>query len=213
MPQSDVAPVTPTPTPGRPLRADARRNHARILAAAEAAFARDGADASLEEIARQAGVGSATLHRHFASRRALLEAVFRSQVEALCAGAWDLADDDDPGRALVVWLRAVGARAAASRGLAASMLREDRDGAPTQARDDTCHDMIIAAGSVLLRRARAADAVRPEVSIADLLTLVDAISLETEHDPDGTAKADRLLTLIIDGIRPRADEATGSYTH
>ena len=63
-------------TARRPLRADARRNYERILAAAQQAFAAHGADASLEGIARQAGVGSATLHRHFPSRHALLDAVF-----------------------------------------------------------------------------------------------------------------------------------------
>lgn len=78
-------------TSKRPLRADAQRNYDRILAAAGAAVAAHGTDASLEEIAREAGVGSATLHRHFPSRQALLEAVFRDRVETLCAKAADLA--------------------------------------------------------------------------------------------------------------------------
>jgi AcrR family transcriptional regulator len=184
---------------GRPVRADARRNYDRILVAAEAAIAQHGADASLEEIARQAGVGSATLHRHFASRRALLEAVFHDRVEALCAQARALAGDAEPGSALVVWLRAVGAYIAATRGLAASMLREDLDSEAVQG--DTCSAMLAGAGDELLRRARDAGAVRPTVSIIDLLTLVNAISLATEQDPDGVAEADRLLTLAIDGIR------------
>jgi AcrR family transcriptional regulator len=89
----------------RPMRADAQRNYDRILAAAGAAIARDGADASLEKIARRAGVGSATLHRHFPSRQALLEAVFRAKVEALCHKARSLTTDPDPGVALVTWLR------------------------------------------------------------------------------------------------------------
>lgn len=187
---------------GRPMRADARRNRDRILAAAEAAIARDGADASLEEIARRAGVGSATLHRHFPSRRALLEAVFHGRVEALCDRARGLAGDAEPGPALFAWLRAVGAYVADTRGLAASLLDGARDGGPP--RGDTCHAMVAGAGGDLLRRAWEADAVRPGVSIDDLLALVSAISLAAEQNPGGAAEADRLLALAIDGIRPHA---------
>ena len=91
----------------KPKRADARRNFDQIVAAAEAEIARHGADASLEEIARRAGVGSATLHRHFPSRQALLEAVFHDRVEVLCVQARELAGHPDPGAALGEWLRAV----------------------------------------------------------------------------------------------------------
>lgn len=188
------------PAIGRPMRADARRNRDRILAAAEAAIARDGADASLEEIARRAGVGSATLHRHFPSRRALLEAVFHGRVEALCARAHGLAGNSEPGPALVAWLRAVGAYVADTRGLAASLLDGARDGDPP--RGDTCYAMIADAGGRLLRRAREAGAVSPGVSIDDLLALVNAISLAAEQGPNGAAEADRLLALALDGIRP-----------
>ncbi|MDT0342296.1 TetR/AcrR family transcriptional regulator [Streptomyces litchfieldiae] len=182
--------------PRRPQRADARRNVARIVAAAGALVAERGAGASLEEVARRAGVGSATLHRHFPSRQALLEAVFRDRVAALCARADDLLSDPDPGAALFTWLRAVGAHAVANRGLGAWLMR---DGGP--ALGSTCHEMISGAGDALLERARAAGAVRPEVAIAHLLKLVSAISLATEEDPDGPAEADRLLAIAIDGVR------------
>lgn len=193
--------VADTPTPRRrPMRADAQRNYDQILAAADAAVARDGADASLEEIARRANVGSATLHRHFPSRQALLEAVFRAKVEALCQQAHDLADDRDPARALVTWLRAVSAHAAANRGLATALLR----GAPEADPDfgDTCHSMIRKAGSTLLQRARRARTIRRDVNLADLLTLANAIALATEHEPDATTQADRLLTLALIGVYP-----------
>ncbi|TDD87207.1 TetR/AcrR family transcriptional regulator [Actinomadura darangshiensis] len=178
------------------MRADARRNADRIVAAAGALIAEHGADASLEEVARRAGVGSATLHRHFPSRQALLEAVFNDRVEVLCAKADGLLRDPDPGEALLVWLRAVGAHAVANRGLGASLMR---GGDPALGR--TCHDMIINAGDALLARARAAGAVRPEIAITHLLKLVSAISLATEHEPDGPAEADRLLAIAIEGIR------------
>jgi AcrR family transcriptional regulator len=183
------------------MRADARRNHDLIVTAAGEAVARHGAEASLEEIARAAGVGSATLHRHFPSRQSLLEAVFRDRVEALCTDARDLAAAPDPGAALVSWLRAVGAHAVSNRGLASSLMSGARDGDPELG--ETCHAMITAAGDELLTRARRAHAVRPDVTVIELLKLVSAISLAGEREPDGAAGADRLLALAIDGVRPR----------
>jgi AcrR family transcriptional regulator len=203
VPQDGAAPVTA----GRPMRADARRNHDRILAAAGTAIAQHGAEASLEEIARHAGVGSATLHRHFPSRQALLEAVFRDKVETLCAKARDLTAAADPGHALVTWLRAVGAHAASNRGLAASLMRGARDGDPTLG--PTCHTLIVNAGDKLLERARQAHAARPDAAITDLLKLVSAISLATEQEPGGAAEADRLLALALDGVRPQEAPAIG----
>lgn len=193
-------------SPKRPMRADARRNYERILAAAGAVVAQHGAEASLEEIARHAGVGSATLHRHFPSRQALLEAVFKDRVETLCAKAHDLAVEPDPGAALVTWLQAVGAHAVTNRGLGASLM----PGAGDPTLGDTCHTMIVNAGSELLARAHQAQAVRPDVTITQLLKLVGAIALATEHDHDGAAEADRLLTLVIDGVHPRGMRARGT---
>ncbi|MEU7900342.1 TetR/AcrR family transcriptional regulator [Nonomuraea sp. NPDC049152] len=186
--------------PERPMRADARRNYERILAAAAAAIAQDGAEASLEEIARRAGVGSATLHRHFPSRQALLETVFRDKVETLCAEAHDLAADPDTGRALVVWLRAVVTHAVSNRGLATSLMRGSLEGDPTLGA--TCHTMITNAGGELLARAREAGAVRADVEIVDLLTLANAIALASEQEPDGATQAGRLLDLALNGVRP-----------
>jgi AcrR family transcriptional regulator len=187
-------------THGRPMRADARRNYEQLLAAADAEIARCGADASLEEIARKAGVGSATLHRHFPSRRALLEAVFHDRVEVLCAQAFARVDDADPGRALADWLRDVAAYTATTRGLARSMLTSVLDPMPES--DGTCEAMFTAAGGALITRAHEAGAVRPEVSIVDLLTLANAVSLAAEGSPDAAAEAARLVTLAIEGIRP-----------
>ncbi|MFI6742533.1 TetR/AcrR family transcriptional regulator [Nonomuraea sp. NPDC050451] len=187
-----------TTSPARPMRADARRNYDRILAAAAEAIAEQGAEASLEEIARRAGVGSATLHRHFPSRQQLLEAVFRDKVEALCATAADLAGDPDAGHALVTWLGAVATHVVSNRGLAASLMR----GAHDADLGATCHTMIVNAGDDLLARARRANAVRADVAIVDLLTLVNAICLAVEHEPDGAAQADRLLNLALTGVGP-----------
>ncbi|WP_047870808.1 TetR/AcrR family transcriptional regulator [Nocardiopsis sp. RV163] len=190
----------------KPLRADARRNYERIVAVAEEAFTAHGADASLEEIARRAGVGSATLHRHFPSRRRLLEVVFHDRVEALCARAREHSRASGPGPALFAWLRDLNAYAEASRGLAASLLRDGRD-ADLLERDDGCAAMITAAAGELLERARRARAVRPGVRAEDLVALVSAISLATEDHPD-CAQAGRLLDIAFAGVRPQKPGTT-----
>ncbi|GAA0955047.1 helix-turn-helix domain-containing protein [Actinocorallia libanotica] len=191
-------------TARRPLRADARRNYERILAAAQQAFAAHGADASLEGIARQAGVGSATLHRHFPSRRALLDAVFHDRVEALCARAQEHARASEPGAALFSWLRDFNAYAAASRGLVGSLLRDGRDTDLLQ-EDDDCKMMITTAADELLQQAQQAGAARPGIRTEDLLALVSAISLAAE-DHDDDAQAGRLLDIAIEGLRPHRCE-------
>ena len=101
--------MSATGTPAGPaMRADARRNRQRLLDAALQVYAERGADdASLDEIARRAGVGIGTLYRHFPTRRALLEAVYRDQVEELCAVARELKDQAPPEQALEGWLRAL----------------------------------------------------------------------------------------------------------
>lgn len=192
-------PKDATPSPGRPMRADARRNADKIVAAAGALIAEHGADASLEEVARRAGVGSATLHRHFPTRQALLEAVFKGRVEALCAKADDLLAEPDPGLALSTWLHAVGAHAVTNRGLGASLMR-DTD----TALGDTCHAMITLAGDTLLARAQAAGAARVDITVTQLLKLVGAIALATERDTDGPAEVDLLVSIAIDGVRTRS---------
>ena len=187
--------VTDRPLTDRP-RADKQRNRARLLAAASVLVARDGDAVSLEEIAREAGVGSATLHRHFGSRRELLGAVFHDRVMQVCARADAMADAPDAGAALVGWLGELAVYVARNRGLARTLLAEPDGALP---REDTCDGMLREAGAGLLNRAIGADAVREDVLIDDLLTLVNAISLVTEADP---ASADRLVRLAAGGLAP-----------
>jgi len=181
------------PTP-RPQRADARRNDAQLLDAARAAFAEHGADASLDDIARRAGVGIGTLYRHFPTRQALLEAVFGDRVEALCAEARDLLGAPSPGAALATWLRAVVGHITLYRGLAAALAPIlDKEAEPAS----SWHGAIRAAGAALLARAQQSGVVRPDVGVADLLKLANAIAVATEQTPEG---ADRLLSLVMDGL-------------
>ena len=177
----------------RTQRADGRRNRARIVAAARQAVADQGAHASLEHIARQAAVGSATLHRHFPSRQDLLEAVFHDHVEQLCARAEQLGAQPPPGQALRRWLEELTVHTATTRGLAISLTTPDEP----DAAGSTCYALLRTAAATLLSAASAAGAVRADISADDLLDVVNAVSL-TRQD-DGPA-ARHLLALILDGI-------------
>ncbi|MFJ9127090.1 TetR/AcrR family transcriptional regulator [Streptomyces sp. NPDC102340] len=201
-------------------RADARRNYERILAVAAEEVAAQGADASLEQIARVAGVGSATVRRHFPTRRALLEAVSQQRIEALCARARELAirkgdsrnsasrngnsGDDNSGngegrKALLEWLGEVVAYCVTARGLAAA-LSYDEGHDPVGG--NSCAAALIEAGEPLLRSAAREGAVAPGTTVEDLITLAVGLALATEHHPEPTARADTLLALAVAGISP-----------
>lgn len=189
---------------GRSLRADARRNRELIIAAAEELFLRDGANASLEEIARRAGVGSATLHRHFPARKNLLEAVYFDHVKELCVAAESLAAGHDPAEALIAWLRLVDARATVNNGLAAAMAAgENSEDGGTPGSLQSCHAMIAAAGGALLERAIGSGTVRSEVDIRDLLGLVNALTRAGSGHDRTPETENRLLMLALTGILTR----------
>ncbi|MEU8673762.1 helix-turn-helix domain-containing protein [Streptomyces sp. NPDC048560] len=189
---------TPAPTPGRPMRADARRNYDRLLNEARTSFAEHGTDASLEDIARHAGVGIGTLYRHFPNRQALMYAVFQEALEALLVRSRELAGAEHPCRALVEWLGAIVTHAGEYRGVAQALMSASRDETSALAQ---CNVPLREAGARLLARAQASGAVRTDVSIDDLMQLTNAIALAAEQSPDDPALADRLLTLTLQGLR------------
>jgi AcrR family transcriptional regulator len=177
------------------MRSDARRNRERLLAAATAAFAENGADAPLEDIARRAGVGIGTLYRHFPTRLALQEGVYRNQVNAVCARGRDLACDPSPGDAFFAWLRALSGYLATKRGLSLALIENlGRDSELLS----SCSQMMKTTAAELLARAQRADAVRSDVSALDVMRLVHGIAVATEQTP---GDADRLLSLMLDGLR------------
>ncbi|MFS8200934.1 TetR/AcrR family transcriptional regulator [Streptomyces sp. CWNU-52B] len=180
-------------------RADARRNHARLVTEAQTAFAEHGAHASLEDVAKRAGVGIGTLYRHFPNRHALLSAVFADAVSDLLDRSRELLDAPDPCTALVAWLRAVITHASEYRGLSRALMSASHDDASALAR---CSGPMREAGSALLTRAQHAGAVRPGVSIVDLLQLTNAIALAAEETPGDPELADRLLALTLRGLKP-----------
>ncbi|MFF3260025.1 TetR/AcrR family transcriptional regulator [Streptomyces sp. NPDC002932] len=186
-------------------RADARRNYLRILAVAEEEVAAHGADASFEQIARTAGVGSATVRRHFPSRLALLEAVSRERVEALAAHARELAASPGGDRyaVLMEWLDEVVAYCVRARGLAVALAYDG------SVHDNSCSMTIQEAAGPLLGDAVRDGAMDPDVTAADLITLAVGLAMATEHHPDPTASAKRLLRLTTKGLSLRNQPCGG----
>lgn len=180
-------------------RSDARRNLARILAVAEAEVAAHGAHASLEQIARVAGVGSATVRRHFSTRRALLNAVFKQRIHALCDLAHTLSSEDNSRTALLKWLRELLSYSVAARGLADALSYEPLGDEDTQG---SCATAIEAAGAPLLRKAIADQSVRADITVHDLLTLIVGIALATENHTDPAMQAERVFRLSVEGFSP-----------
>ena len=193
------APTDQTTQPPKALRADAQRNIERLLDAARARFAKEGPDASLDDIARDAGVGSGTLYRHFPTRVALLEAVYRDEVARLCAeGDRLLESDTEPGEALAEWLRVYVSFGAMKRGLMGPLttaLGQDSD------LFSTCKTMVRSTGGRLVEQAQKAGTIRGDVEISDVLTLASAISHAGELTGQGSEISERLLTVAIDGLR------------
>ncbi|MFV2175858.1 TetR/AcrR family transcriptional regulator [Actinomadura sp. LOL_016] len=191
-------------------RADARRNYARILAVAEEEVAAHGSAASLEQIARTAGVGSATVRRHFPSRRALLEAVSRERIEALCTRAHDLTGRDGSRTALLEWLDDVVAYCVSARGLAAALSYDGADADPVH--ENSCSSALEEAGAPLLHRAAQDGAISADVTVTDLITLIVGIVLATEHHPDPASRANRLFHLAVTGLSPQPQPTTPQTT-
>ena len=178
----------------RPQRADARRNYEKLVTAARDVFAEDGVSATLDDIARRAQVGPATLYRHFPTRQHLLEAVYLEEVEAISRAAADLADLA-PWDALASWLREFVGYAATKRALANEMLTSiDRDAEVFRA----SRAALMAAGGGLLERAQEAGVVRPDANFMDIARLLGGISCLNGAEPD---EIERLLDIVLDGLR------------
>jgi AcrR family transcriptional regulator len=180
----------------RPMRADARRNYERIVATAREVFSEQGADAPLDEIVRRAGVGAGTLYRHFPHRDALLEAVYRGEIEQLSARAYELLEEHSPEDALAQWLREQVHWNLHGRGLATTLKAAlDRE-SETFA---YCKTTMRTAAAAVLTPAQDAGKIRTDIGPADLLRLSHAVALTAEH---ATAEdGERLLTVVLDGLR------------
>jgi len=178
----------------RPRRADARRNYDKLIGAAREAFTEEGGSASLEEIARRAGVGIGTLYRNFPTRQDLLEAVYVEEVEAVCQTAEDLMGEP-PWEALVAWLHRFLAYIVTKQALAQELFNYlGRDADVFRG----CRTAFYAAGDRLLVRAQEAGAVRTDVSIDDVVMLVAGISKMPSTSPE---QITRVLDIALEGLR------------
>ncbi len=178
----------------RPMRADARRNYEKVLAAAREAFGQGGESTSLEQIARRAGVGIGTLYRHFPTRQALLEALYVDEVTEVCHTAAQL-DGSDPWGALNSWLDRVIAYMATKQALSHELLNYLERDAPLF---QSCRAALFAAGEPLLQRAQEAGAVRSDVTIAQVIQILMAITKAPVNDPEQTS---HLVRVALDGLR------------
>ena len=186
------------------MRTDARKNYDHLLAVARDLLTGGGADASLRDIARKAGVGDGTLYRHFPTREALLEALLRTNFDELGQRANELEMWDDAESALVMWLREAVAMTHTYSGVIAPMVAAIAD------EDSALHASCVglrAAGTRLLVRAQAEGVARRDMDGNDLFALISALAWLADQPPL-VPRADHLFDIISDAIltdQPRSD--------
>jgi AcrR family transcriptional regulator len=183
-----------------PLRADARDNRARILAAAEDVFGAGGETASTEDVARLAGVGIATVFRHFPTKQELLYAVLTARLEALRDRARELATAHEPGAALRSFITEVVTTAPSKLAIAGAL--SETGPSPAQPGGQLAGAELKEAFGQLLERAQQAGAVRPDVAAPEVYALMIGASRATAYDRLDDAVRDRMLAVIFDGLRP-----------
>ena len=185
-------------TTARKPRIDALRNRERILEAAKAAFTRQGANASLEEIAKQAGVGAGTLYRHFPTRDELIEGVYRNEVEKLAAAAARFAETMSPLEALRAWMMLLVDYITAKHIIAPAL--NSVVGGPSRLYEGS-HTMIHGAIDELVKRAKRSGDLRRDLNAFDLLRALIGVS-HVGSDTDWQKSARRLVDILIAGSRP-----------
>jgi len=185
----------------RKPRADAVRNRERVLEAAKVVFSAGGAEASLEAVARAAGVGIGTLYRHFPTREALFEAVYRREVQQLADLAEQLKQDAKPIDALRQWMRSIVKFVATKKGMSAALtLAVDKNSKLFSSSADRLAQTV----GGLLDRAIAAGEIRDDISPEDLLRAV--VGMCYMHDQPGwQTSVSRLVDVFVDGLRKRRD--------
>lgn len=186
----------------RKLRADAIRNRERVLAAAKAVFSTGGADASLEAVARRAGVGIGTLYRHFPTREALYEAVYQHEVQQLWELAERLKDEPSPLEALRRGMRALVEFVATKKGMSAALALAVTGVSELHARSSA---RLEKAAGILLERAVATGEIRSGIEPGDLMRAVVGMCL-VHNEPGWQAKVLPLVDVLVDGLRVGAKQ-------
>jgi AcrR family transcriptional regulator len=182
----------------RKPRADAQRNRERILEIAKEAFTRSGADVSLDDVARQAGVGPGTLYRHFPTRDALLEAVYRTEVGKLAAAERRFAETMAPIDALRAWMLLFVDYIAAKHLIAPAL--NTLVGGKSKLFESTSH-LVKGAIEALVKRAIESGDIRPDLEPFDLLRALIGVS-NVASGPGWQQSARRLVEILITGSRP-----------
>jgi AcrR family transcriptional regulator len=186
--------------PARKPRADSARNRQLLIDAAKAGFSGVGLDVSLEEIARRAGVGIGTLYRHFPTREAVVEAVYRREVEHLAEAVPQLLQTSPAGEALHQWMHLFVDYIATKRIIAPSLAAA---AARTPALHKSSLELITGAVSTLVKRAVASGDVRKDIDPSDLLRAMVGVSY-SNPDPGWEASARRLIDILMDGLRRKS---------
>ena len=190
-----------SPQPGEPrLRADARRNRDKLVEIAATLFAERGVDASLEEVARRAGVGIGTLYRHFPTREDLVEVLYRREIESLCTAAEDLSQLHPADVALEQWMQRFVGYIAAKRGMAASLKILFGRGTNTLAE---AYGLIPVCLKRLVAAATAEGSIRTDVDATDILQALSGI-YSAPDTPEWQERSGRLVRLLMDGLRAGA---------
>jgi AcrR family transcriptional regulator len=184
--------------PERKPRSDAQRNRERILEVAKQAFTRSGANASLDDIAKQSGVGPGTLYRHFSTREELLEAVYRTEVEKLAKAERKFADTLPPIEALRAWMLLFVDHIAAKQIIAPAL--NALVGDPKKV-FEASHAQVWEAIRALVKRAIKSGHIRKDLDAIDLLRALIGVS-NVATSPDWQASARRLVDILITGSRP-----------
>ena len=188
------------PDSPRAPRADAQKNRDRLLDAALALFTASKAEVTLSAVAERAGVGIGTLYRHFPTRDALVEAVYRSEVDRLGDAAAKLLQKMPADAALEEWLKRYCALIAAKRGLKEAMQSIFEPGSETSAYS---RDRLTAAVQLLLRAGADSGAIRDDADPQDVLMAVAASTWAFASDGEWKERAGRVLGLVMDGLRYR----------
>jgi AcrR family transcriptional regulator len=187
----------------RPLRADAERNRQRVLEIAQQVFASEGLAVPIDEIARRAGLGVGTLYRHFPTKEALFEAIVVGRMEGLVQEARAGAKAADPGAAFFGFLSRMVEEGAAKKDFLTALAGTGAD----VARIGAIKVRMKRAAGVLVERAQKAGAVRADVSVGDVLTLVMGTLGAADRHGAEPAERKRLLRVIFDGLRPHPTSA------
>ncbi|MGQ4356112.1 TetR/AcrR family transcriptional regulator [Streptomyces drozdowiczii] len=178
------------------MRADAQRNRDHLLTVARPAVAEHGIDVSMRDVARRAGVGLATLLRHFPTREALMEALLHASFEQLTGRARDCAASEESAEALVTWVRECVAWTTEYRGVTVLMAAAIED--PASALHGSCV-ALRAAGAGLLRRAQEAGTARDGIDGEDLFALIAMLAWAGDQ-PTLASRADRLLNVVAQAL-------------